>query len=304
MCGISGIIHKSAYNGGLAPVGLELINMLESLRHRGVDSCGITVCGEEREADFIVRLWIDSDKPAEEFASRAEELVEGSGGTVKSRTLTGEFLRLTIDYSGEIADLAKALLTDKEIHLHSIGKASEVVKDVGSSLDVERKHKVSSLMGTHGIGHVRMATESRVDINHSHPFWAYPFPDVTVVHNGQLTNYHKLTRKYEDKGYLFQTENDSELIAVFLADKLHQGLSLDSALRHAVDDLDGTFTFLASTQDGVGYAKDRWSAKPLVTMETSDVVAIASEEIALRSVFAGEIDRSEPQESEVKTWLI
>ncbi len=149
-----------------------------------------------------------------------------------------------------------------------------------------------------------MATESRVDINHSHPFWAYPFPDVTVVHNGQLTNYHKLTRKYEDKGYLFQTENDSELIAVYLADKLHKGLSLESALRHAVDDLDGTFTFLASTEDGLGYAKDRWSAKPLVTMETSDVVAIASEEVALRSVFNEEIDRVEPQESEVKTWLI
>ena len=304
MCGISGIIHKNAHEGALAPVGLELINMLDSLKHRGLDSCGVTVCGEEPEADFIVRVWIDSDKPAEDFAITAEELIQGIGGTVNSSTLTGEYLRLTVNHRGEIGELAKALLTNMNIHLHSIGKVSEVVKDVGSAMDMEHKHKVSALKGTHGIGHVRMATESRVDINHSHPFWAYPFPDVTVVHNGQLTNYHKLTRKYEDKGYLFQTENDSELIAVYLADKLHKGLSLESALRHAVDDLDGTFTFLASTEDGLGYAKDRWSAKPLVTMETSDVVAIASEEVALRSVFNEEIDRVEPQESEVKTWLI
>ena len=160
------------------------------------------------------------------------------------------------------------------------------------------------MRGTHGIGHVRMATESRVDINHSHPFWAYPFPDVTVVHNGQLTNYHKLKRKYEDHGYRFQTENDSEVIAVYLADKLAMGLDLEHALGECLEDLDGTFTFLVSTEDGIGYAKDRWSAKPLVTMETDDAVAIASEEVALRRVFSEEIDRAEPQENEVKTWSI
>ena len=106
---------------------------------------------------------------------------------------------------------------------------------------------------------------------------------MSVVHNGQLTNYHKLTRKYEDEGYTFQTENDSELIAVYLADKMYKGMKLDDALHSTVDDLDGTFTFIASTEDGIGYAKDRWSAKPMVATETDDVVAIASEEIALRS---------------------
>ena len=125
-----------------------------------------------------------------------------------------------------------------------------------------------------------------------------------MVHNGQLTNYHKLKRMYEDQGHHFQTGNDSELIAVFLADKLSQGESLDQALRDSLDDLDGTFTYLVSTRDGLGYAKDRWSAKPLVTMETDEVVAVASEEVALRSVFQGEINRLEPQESEVMTWSV
>ena len=125
-----------------------------------------------------------------------------------------------------------------------------------------------------------------------------------MVHNGQLTNYHKLKRGYEDQGHNFQTGNDSELIAVYLADRLAQGETLDQALTESVGDLDGTFTYLVSTKAGLGYAKDQWSAKPLVTMETDDIIAIASEEIALRGVFSEEIDRGEPQKSEVMTWLL
>ena len=83
-----------------------------------------------------------------------------------------------------------------------------------------------------------------------------------MVHNGQLTNYHKLRRMYEDQGHHFQTGNDSELIAVYLADKLARGEGLDDALRASLGDLDGTFTYLVATRDGLGYAKDQWSAKP------------------------------------------
>ena len=304
MCGISGIIHKNSSASGLAPVGQELVSMLDALAHRGTDSSGVTVCGERSEADYIVRLWSEGEGAGEEQLGPVENIIREHGGSIKAKTITGGYLRLVIDYRGDVSELAGALLQTEGMHLHSIGRTSEVVKDVGGAIDMDGSHGVSSLTGTHGIGHVRMATESRVDINHSHPFWAYPFPDVTVVHNGQLTNYHKLTRKFEDEGYTFQTENDSELIAVYLADKMYNGMGLDDALHHTVDDLDGTFTFLASTEAGLGYAKDRWSAKPLVTMETDDVVAIASEEIALRRVFPEEIDRAEPQEGEVKTWLI
>jgi hypothetical protein len=109
---------------------------------------------------------------------------------------------------------------------------------------------------------------------------------------------------YEDQGHHFQTGNDSEIIAVYLAGKLAEGQGLKQALRSSLDDLDGTFTYLVATKDGLGYAKDQWSAKPLVTMETDDVIAIASEEISLRGVFAEEIERIEPQNSEVMTWLL
>ena len=254
--------------------------------------------------DLLVRVWTEHESEAETVLERAADAVHDAGGVVRRRDRVGGFIRLAVDYVGDVADLAQALLDTEGVDLHSIGRASEVVKDVGTATDVDGRHGVGGLRGTHGIGHVRMATESIVDINHAHPFWAYPFPDVTVVHNGQLTNYHSMKRSYEDRGHRFQTGNDSELIAVYLAEKLAEGATLEQALHDSLDDLDGTFTYLVSTRDGVGCAKDQWSAKPLVTMETADVVAIASEETALRSVFSDEIDRVEPQQGEVMTWSV
>ena len=305
MCGVSGILYKKATGSGFAPVGSDLVKMLESMTHRGRDSSGITVVGEDLAGDLVIRIWTNDAGQAADILCRAEDAVVRAGGVVvSSNESSGQFLRLVVNYQGEVAALAEALLNTPGVALHSLGETSEVVKDVGTPLVMDDKHALSGLMGTHGIGHVRMATESRVDVNHAHPFWAYPFPDVSVVHNGQLTNYHKLKRMYEDQGHRFQTGNDSELIAVYLADKLAQGEPLDMALRDSLDDLDGTFTYLVSTRDGLGYAKDQWSAKPLVTMETDDIIAIASEEVALRSVFSQEIDRLEPQNSEVMTWLL
>ena len=302
MCGVSGILYKN--RGELAPVGEDLVKMLETMTHRGKDSSGITVVGEDAGGDLVLRIWTDDELNAADTLARAEDTVMRQGGVVASKGTWGQFLRLAIQYEGEIRPLAEALLNTEGVALHSMGRVSEVIKDVGTPVTMDQKHAISEIKGTHGIGHVRMATESRVDVNHAHPFWAYPFADVTVVHNGQLTNYHKLKRMFEDQGHHFQTGNDSELIAVYLADKLAHGDSLNDTLRASLKDLDGTFTYLVSTRDGLGYAKDQWSAKPLVTIETDDVVAIASEEVALREIFAGEIDRMEPQNYEVMTWSL
>ena len=302
MCGVSGILYKN--RGELAPVGEDLVKMLETMTHRGKDSSGITVVGEDAGGDLVLRIWTDDELNAADTLARTEDTVVRRGGVVASKRTWGQFLRLAIRYEGEIPPLAEALLKTEGVALHSIGHVSEVIKDVGTPVTMDQKHAISDIKGTHGIGHVRMATESRVDVNHAHPFWAYPFADVTVVHNGQLTNYHKLKRMFEDRGHHFQTGNDSELIAVYLADKLAHGDSLNDTLQASLKDLDGTFTYLVATRDGLGYAKDQWSAKPLVTIETDDVVAIASEEVALREIFAGEIDRLEPQNYEVMTWSL
>ena len=302
MCGIAGIMYKDSRSNGLAPIGEELIKMLETMVHRGHDSAGVTVSGESLDSDLLIRIWADESAPASETIARAKETVISAGGAIVSADARDSYLRLTANYKGDVARLAEALLQTPGVVLHSIGEVSEVIKDVGTPVVMDERHGISKLSGTHGVGHVRMATESKVDISHAHPFWAFPFTDVTVVHNGQLTNYHGMRREYESRGRHFQTGNDSELIAVYLADKLAAGAGLRDALEDSLDDLDGTFTYLVSTRDGMGYAKDRWAAKPLVLMETDSVVALASEEVALRSVFTEELDRTEPQEYEVMTW--
>ena len=304
MCGISGLMYKKSRSQGRAPIGENLVRMLESMTHRGKDSSGVTVVGEDLSEDLVVRVWTEDASRAADVLARSEEAVLRAGGVIVTSRSLGEYLRLTVNFEGDVSSLAEALLGVDGVELHSIGEASEVIKDVGTPLSMDEKHQVSQLTGTHGIGHVRMATESRVDISHAHPFWAYPFADVTVVHNGQLTNYHKLKRMYQDQGYRFQTDNDSELIAVHLADKMARGETMHQALQESLDELDGTFTYLVSTKDGLGYAKDRWAAKPLVMMETDDVLAIASEEVSLRSIFSEEIDRVEPQQHEAMTWLL
>ena len=305
MCGISGIMYMNSGRNGVANVGSDLVKMLDALAHRGRDSTGFTVVGEQLDEDLIVRLWTEDTNAADLVLARVEEAIGRVGGVVVTTRSWGGFFRLTVNYEGEVSQLAETLMKIDGVVIHSIGEASEIVKDVGVASDMDRAHHIGLMRGTHGIGHVRMATESKVDITHSHPFWAYPFTDVTVVHNGQLTNYHKLKRHYQSMGHRFLTDNDSELIAVYLADKLAEGDPLESVLRQSLDDLDGTFTYLVSTKNGMGVAKDRWAAKPLVTMQTADVVAVASEEIALRSVFTDdELDRGEPQENEVLTWSV
>ena len=179
-----------------------------------------------------------------------------------------------------------------------------VLKEVGDPADLVGRFGLAGRSGFRAIGHTRMATESLVDVAHSHPFWARPFADISVVHNGHITNYHKLRRKLEEKGHRFATGNDSEAIAVYIADKLEAGESLEDALRASVHDLDGTFAYLISTPDGIGVARDRFALKPMVVAEDDEVVLLASEEIALRTV-SGDRDLTplELGAGEVRWWL-
>ncbi len=302
MCGIAGIFYKTAHRQK-APVGEQLVRMMAALRHRGEDSTGYTISGESVGAGSVLaRLCAPNAENGAEF-SAAMKAIQKLGGKVGTKKQIGQHLRLTFAFKKDLRAVADALLAIPGLEIHSLGQTSEIIKDEGDAVDVDKKHHISAFRGTHGLGHNRLATESQVDVRHSHPFWAYPFPDVTTVHNGQLTNYHKLKRIFEERDYRFQTHNDSELIAVYLADKLAHGAELIEALQDSIRDFDGTFTYLVSTSRGIGYAKDKFAAKPLVVMERDDVVALASEEVALRQVFPEEIQRSEPQQSLCHVWL-
>ena len=184
----------------------------------------------------------------------------------------------------------------------SMGSTLELIKDLGDATVVSEQYGLGKFKGTHGIGHTRMATESDVDIRSAHPYWAYPFDDVSVVHNGQLTNYWTSRRAMERRGHRFVSNCDSELIAVYIADSIDRGDDLEEAMTRSITELDGVFTYLVATSDKLGMAKDTMAAKPMVLYESDDFIAMASEEVAIRSIFPHEIDTFDPYEGEVRVW--
>ena len=311
MCGIAGIIHRGKSNN----VGGEMQKMLQSLKHRGPDSTGYALYGEGESNNYILRFKVGEnvkegttavkEDPAVYAIRRKEvdkKISEVGATTHADRKITDYSFRYVISYDGDLLDLAKKIESVEETEIQSLGKSLELIKDIGDASVVADQYSLNKFPGTHGIGHTRMATESGVDIRSAHPYWAYPFSDVSVVHNGQLTNYWNNRRALEAKGMRFLSSCDSELIAVYLADKIREGMELEEAMRGSLEHLDGVFTYLVATKDKLGMAKDTMAAKPMVLYESDDLVALASEEVAIRSVMPTEIDTYDPYEGEVKVW--
>jgi glutamate synthase domain-containing protein 1 len=301
VCGVVGVFFKGG-RGAEGPVGEVLVRMCRELYRRGPDSTGLAIYAPRSDGALVVRVDLDGPDPG----SLATAVVEAAGAlvAVKEAERTGRSLKLLVDHDadGKLADLLEERVPGARVF--SVGWAMEIWKDLGSADDLDQRYGVTGRRGSHGIGHTRMATESRVDIAHSHPFWARPFPDIAVVHNGTITNYHKLRRLLELRGHRFSTENDSEVIAVYIADRLQRGASLDDALRASVQDLDGTFAYLVSTADGIGLARDQFATKPLIHAENERVVVLASEEIAIRAAFPeADLVPRELQAKEVRWWL-
>src|SRR5262249_42558231 len=176
----------------------------------------------------------------------------------------------------------------------SCGHRLEIIKQVGSPAQLEATYCISARVGSHALGHTRLSTESRVDLSHSQPFWAHGVPDLATVHNGHITNYHKLRRRFEQDGYRFYTENDSEVIGVYLRDRMAAGRSLEGAMHSSLEDFDGSYCYLAATKNQLGFVKDRYGLKPLMLAETEDFVALATEEIALRRALGHDFTAYEP----------
>ena len=309
MCGIAGVIHRD----GPSDLGTEITRMLQSMKHRGPDSTGYALYGP---ADDLIVVRFMLAEPKEYGGFGVEERLERNRAEVESRlakigadlatieSATGYAFRATIRYEGELKPLADYLEDIPGCEVLSLGNSLEIVKDLGDAEAVQAQYNLGAVRGTHGIGHVRMATESDVDLASAHPYWAYPFADVAVVHNGQLTNYHQWRRRLERSGHRFQSECDSEIIAVYLAEKLELGLTLETAMKDSLDDFDGVFTYLVATDNELGIAKDEMAAKPLVLFESDNLVAMASEEMAIRALVGQEVVTRDPFEREVLTWQV
>lgn len=302
MCGIVGFFYKGSEPG---PLGATLVEMCQELYRRGPDSVGFALYAPPENDSLVVRVQVEEwDKQSDGELARRVVMAAGELVEVKDWQAKGRMVRLVTgsDADGKLADWIERQVPGADVF--SVGRSMEIIKDLGAAEEVDRVYDISSYQGTHGLGHTRMATESRVDVRHSHPFWARPFPDIAVVHNGTITNYHKLRRRLELKGHQFSTENDSEVIAVYIADKLQNGGSLDDALCASVRDLDGTFAYLVATERGIGLARDQFATKPLLFAEDDEVVVLATEEIAIRRVIHDrELKPRELQAKEVRWWL-
>ncbi len=313
MCGIAGLIHK----GKTIKIGYELQNMLQALKHRGPDSTGFALYGEGHGNDYIMRFKVgenvkegssavNEDKSVYDARKKRVDahLKELGAEVINEEQITPYSFKYIMKYDGDLMEFSKTIESVEMVEILSIGKHLELVKDIGDAKVVSKQYSLDQIKGTHGIGHTRMATESGVDIRSAHPFWGYPFSDVSVVHNGQLTNYWNNRRRLERTGMRFMSECDSELIAVYLAQKMRSGASLEEGMRDSLTELDGVFTYLVATQDSLGMAKDTMAAKPMVLYESDDLVALGSEEIAIRTLLPQEIDTYDPYDGEVKVWQI
>ena len=309
MCGIAGIIYRNGEER--QEVGRDMTRMLQAMKHRGPDSTGYALYRPDTDGYVMhVKLSEANGNGDFEFAQRLKRQraqIEGRlrslGARVRDVDATADHaMTVTFDHEGDLKQLADYVEDVHGAEVLSLGRSLEIVKDLGDAETVAGDYGLNEFIGTHAIGHARMATESDVDIANAHPYWAYPFPDVAVVHNGQLTNYHQWRRRLERAGHRFQSECDSEIIAVYLAERMAQGDSLEESMRRSLHELDGVFTYICVTEDALGVAKDELGAKPLVLYEADDLVALASEEIAIRKVVDREIETYDPYEGAVMVW--
>jgi glutamate synthase domain-containing protein 1 len=296
MCGIVGLhLRNRSWDSRL---GELLTPMLTALTLRGPDSAGIALYADDLPAGHLkYSLRAEGDLDWSELAGRLEA---GLGQPVTVSRHVGRFATLVSGAEAEpFLDRLQAEASQVVVVGH--GHAIEVFKDVGSPEEIVGRYGIAQASGYQGIGHTRLATESAVTTEHSHPFT--PDLDLGLVHNGSFSNYASLRRRLQDAGVTFDTDNDSEVAARYIADRLRRGDDLGDALRMVLKDFDGFYTLLVSTAEQFAVVRDAFACKPLVVAETSDYVAVASEYHALATLPGVESATVfEPQPEELHVW--
>lgn len=296
MCGIVGLYLK---NPALeSKLGQLFEPMLQAMTGRGPDSAGFAIYGDEVQ-DGWVKLTLQAVTENFDWSSFSQALKQQLNTELDwFQNATAAVIKVKADETivrEAIAKLAPSL------KLMSVGQSIEILKGMGLPVEISERFGLAHMKGSHIIGHTRMATESAVTMEGSHPFSTGA--DLCLVHNGSLSNHARLRQELKREGIHFETDNDTEVAAGYLTWRLQQGDNLEQALNHALDDLDGFFTFAIGTKDGFAVIRDPIACKPAVLAETDDYVAMASEYQALASL--PNIDQArvwEPEPATLYVW--
>jgi glutamine phosphoribosylpyrophosphate amidotransferase len=299
MCGIAGLIAKDS-----PTLGNDLINMLKELGHRGKDATGVAIYENRDTVDLRVSM---TDG---QYQADLAEIIKKYGPVSNDRIYQGQgiftFYEASIGMdAARVSDLNWDIDSHPNICVHSLGRRLKVYKDEGSAVELQNRHKIPAIQGSHGIGHVRLATESVENINFAHPFISYIHPELAIVHNGQFTNYFNMRRKMESWGVRFKTNNDSEMAAHFLAYQMSEkGKDLEEALHVGLETFDGVFTLLVSTSNQIGALRDRLGIKPMLFFENEDAtVLFGSEQICLTPIVS-DVYATEMDPGGVQVWSV
>ncbi len=299
MCGIVGLYYK---NPALEDrLGDMLADMLIQMTDRGPDSAGVALYHDPAPAGSVkITLQAPDDVDWEEVSST---MMQGLGAAFSLAPLANHAVVVAEAADDAAIDRIGSWLDDElaNIRITSVGSVIEIYKEKGLPALVIDKFNLRGMAGTHALGHTRMATESAVTTEHSHPFSTGR--DLCLVHNGSLSNHNRWREKLRQEGIRFQTDNDSEVAAGYLTWRLGQGAGLNDALEAAIADLDGFYTFAIGTRDGFAVLRDPIACKPAVLAETDDWVAMSSEYRAIAQLPGSENARIwEPDPATIYSW--
>ncbi|TBU75347.1 class II glutamine amidotransferase [Phytopseudomonas daroniae] len=277
MCGIVGLYLKNPQLE--SQLGKLFEPMLEAMTDRGPDSAGFAIYGDE-VVDGWVKLTLQATSEGYDFKALVAALQDKLDAELDwFQNASAMVLKIKAE-----EPVVRAALTElaPSVRIMSAGQSIEILKGMGLPREISERFGLASMKGSHIIGHTRMATESAVTMEGSHPFSTGA--DLCLVHNGSLSNHFRLRQELRREGIHFETENDTEVAAGYLAWRLQQGDSLKQALDHSLEALDGFFTFAIGTRNGFAVIRDPIACKPAILAETDDYVAMASEYQALSSL--------------------
>ena len=267
MCGIVGIYFKKKKLHN--KLGKYLSGMLDNMSSRGPDSAGFAIYNNDTKKFYKYSLCINDKSIINEF----EVDIKNKFKDLTIKSVSDHLVIQTLSSPKTVIPYIKKKYDN--ILIVGYGKSIEIFKQVGNPKEIVKKFNLQNLTGSHGIGHTRMATESAITIDGSHPYSTGE--DECLVHNGSLSNHNNLRRQLIKKGKSFDSFNDTEVAAGYISSNLSKNKSLDKTLKNCLTNLDGFYTFIAGTNKGFAVLRDEIACKPAVIAENNDYVAVASE---------------------------